>query len=549
MGACCGLNAMPVVEKKEKPEPARKRNVTFSTIPTLDFEVHHPGGEMESTYSLTRRSATFQMEQTMYTASEFNGSLGDTLRSFSLTPRDEAGRSLVTNGLDEVSERNVESFVDGVLQMGMSETSGAMDGCMLSPFAAGVRHPGSPKNSSLASTLTREQLLYLERAPDEVERIDRLMELEEASRQEIYAAWRVNSTLFHLAARRIMPTMRVCRPTRERKHRDYIVIHAKDITVRAHDDMVVDDDKSLSSCENRALSCAYSPCEEKNGGPMPEVTEHFQLLALTGSAIDLEGKVHSHVVADTWDFLSRPDAAEVLNSGDVFFRFVCGVISGLSDDSLKMIDTLINMSSFKNELVENNVPKVDVYGDEKQRKCVAILVKTMNILPGVSLANITPELLASLDYQRNCQPGENKFEPIDTPYTFRQTKTIVKFLYSVTIQMKVSEITDPEMLCRFKDVDGMIPAKVLMLERTRKNTACSDSTLKVRSFLIYYPVNEGLLVNNQTIVINKSIPSVVSALLQTFGSQGASDAMKTASKTRKYLVDRFGDTREVHEEG
>lgn len=537
---------MPVVDNSENSKPQRKRNVTFSTFPALDIEVHRPGGDADSMLSLTRRSSTFPMDQTMYTVSEFNATVADTVRSLNLTPRDDVGRSLVTNGLDEVSERDVDSFVDDVLHIGLLDSLVTVEERVDNGYGLGSRCLSPSGGLGGPVWLSKEQLQYLERAPDTAERLARLAELEEMSRQEIFAAWLMNSTLLKMGAARVIPTIRRCRAANEKasKNRDVIVIHAKDINVRANDDPGLERNWNSPRFEALGHTGSFSPPDESGvDEPSPEVTEHYQILALTGRAVNVKNKVRSHIVSDTWDFLSRCEASEVLNKGDVFFRFVCSPITNLSEDSLKIIDTLINLSSFRDELGENNVPRVDVYSNEEQRKYVSILVKTMNLLPGVSISSITPELVASLDYQRSCQPGENKFEPSDDPHTFRQVKTLIRFIYSITIQMKVSEITDSNVLLNLKEIDGMVPAKALMLERTKKNIMSSDSTVKVRSFLLYYPVNEGVLVNNQTIVINKSLPRVASKLLQTFGSQGASDAVKTAVQTRNYFFNRFGDGR------
>lgn len=195
--------------------------------------------------------------------------------------------------------------------------------------------------------------------------------------------------------------------------------------------------------------------------------------------------------------------------------------------------------------MENNVPIVNVYDKPTQQKYVAIMVKAMYMLPGVRLATLTKDLLASLDYQRSCQPGDVKFVDENIgPLTFRQTKTIIKFIFSITIQLRVHEITDPEKLLQFKDCDGMIPAKALVLERTKKNIQNVDSTAKCKSLLLYYPVNDGVLVTNVTCILNTSVPKVVSKLLDTFGSQGSKEAAETAMLTRRYMIHRFGDSRE-----
>jgi hypothetical protein len=212
---------------------------------------------------------------------------------------------------------------------------------------------------------------------------------------------------------------------------------------------------------------------------------------------------------------------------------------------MEMLDMFVNVTGFEDELRDNNCPFVDCHNPAHLSKYVVILAKSMYVLPGVRLGAINRELLASLDYQRNCQAGECKFhEDVLEPFTFRQTKVIIKFLFSLVIQMKVSEISDPEMLHRFKDFDGIVPAKALLLERTKRNIAKVDSTAKCKSLLLYYPINDGVLVSHATVVLNTSMPTVVSKILDTFGGQGAKENADTICKTRRYLIHRFGDSRE-----
>lgn len=286
-----------------------------------------------------------------------------------------------------------------------------------------------------------------------------------------------------------------------------------------------------------------------NSHPQSAAKEHvvqqYEMLALSAREVSVTGDVKGMLSNDTWDFLSLPTAQKHLNAGGSIFRFKSKPVPQLDDSDLEMYNMFINESGFKDESVENNVPIVNVYDKPTQQKYVAIMVKAMYMLPGVRLATLTKDLLASLDYQRSCQPGDVKFVDENIgPLTFRQTKTIIKFIFSITIQLRVHEITDPEKLLQFKDCDGMIPAKALVLERTKKNIQNVDSTAKCKSLLLYYPVNDGVLVTNVTCILNTSVPKVVSKLLDTFGSQGSKEAAETAMLTRRYMIHRFGDSRE-----
>jgi hypothetical protein len=310
----------------------------------------------------------------------------------------------------------------------------------------------------------------------------------------------------------------------------------------------VDDDERMYSPAQAPVGAAGDGAatsfsqEEEN---QQQCVEHFEMLALTAREVSITANVKGLVVTDSWDFLSLPNNPAVLNKGSALYKFTSKQAHHLDSDSLDMLRMFINVSSFADETVENNAPRVNCDSHDDLSKYVVILAKAMYVLPGVRLGSINKELLASLDYQRNCQAGETKFhDDVTTPFTFRQTKTIIKFLFSLVIQMKVSEITDPQILNSFKEFDGIIPAKAILLERTKKNIAKVDSTAKCKSVLLYYPINDGLLVSHATIVLNTSLPGVISKVLHTFGGQGAKENADAVRNTRRYLIHRFGDSRE-----
>ncbi|KEG11791.1 aspartate aminotransferase [Trypanosoma grayi] len=544
MGICCGKGVMPIVDDTGRP---RRHVEPAVSVPTVEFDVVVPERGANLTLSFTRSGCAAAMDQSIHTVSDCSVSLPDgRSQSLSATMRDDLSRSFVTNGLNDVLAGHVDQFVHDVLQMSVNEPRNILEESVNAVSASSRSRARTSLSTTLRSSdqFTKEQKQYFESAPCPADRISRLIELEQLCRQEIFGAWKINTTLFQMALMRIMPTIRryrvAPRQQQQKNNREVLVIHAKDIDLQVEDGAATPEESPMRQRESSSTAL-FSPQEEvASSSP---VAEHYQMLALTAREVSLTANVQARVVNNTWDFLSLPGAADHLNAGNVFFRFVCSPIPNVDRDTIDMIATFINLTSFADEEQENNVPRIDIYSAEEQSAYVGILVKAMYLLPGVRMSHITTDLVASLDYQRNCQPGENKFENPDTPYTFRTVKSVIKFIFSVTIQMKVSEITDPGVLSTFKDVDGMLPAKVLLLERTKKNIHKTDSTVKVRSVLLYYPVNDGVLVNNQTIVLNTSLPRVVSKLMQTFGSQGATEAAQTAKQTRQYLIHRFGDSR------
>jgi hypothetical protein len=271
--------------------------------------------------------------------------------------------------------------------------------------------------------------------------------------------------------------------------------------------------------------------------------EQYELLALTARDVDAHTCPGAHVENSTWDFLSTDKGASYLNEGKCIFRFICSSLAEVDQETKAIAEAIINLSVFEDEVTQNNTPKVDMNNPADTSKYIAIMVKTMYLLPGITVGNISKDLMVSPEYQKACQPSENKVQDCEFEDTFRLTMTIVRFIFSLTIQFRVSEITDPAVLQSLAVCDGMVPAKVLMLERTKRHIAKTDATAKVRSMLLYYPVNDGVLVDNFTIVLNTSLPRVVSKIMNTFGSQGASQSVTTTKLTRDYMVKHYGDTR------
>ena len=247
-----------------------------------------------------------------------------------------------------------------------------------------------------------------------------------------------------------------------------------------------------------------------------------------------------------WHILADPRAAHLFNSGDGFFQFACKSGTKLTAEEISFMSGFLNVTQFADEKQENNVPVV-TFDAEYLAPFVAILVKAMYLLPGVSLSSMTAELIATPEYNAKCQPGNPKiWTDVTEERTFRCTKTIIRFVYSIVIQMKAAEITDEAQLRRLSTIDGVRPSKAIILERTKRNMKNLDSTVKCKSLLMYYEVQGGLLVSHCTALINTSVPTVIAAIVNNFGHSGAAEAGQTADLTRRYLIDKFGDSRIPH---
>lgn len=264
---------------------------------------------------------------------------------------------------------------------------------------------------------------------------------------------------------------------------------------------------------------------------------------ISGAGIDAFKTKCDCQITDSWMFLKEPGCAQRLSSGNGYFKFMSRALSECNTEDLDAIQPFVNVSSFRDEVVENNAPHVDVYNPEHQALYIALVVKAMYILPGVRFTDLTADLMSDLNYQKHCQPGDCKFFECEEPNTFRQNKTIIKFVYTIVIQLKAGMITDPEELKKFNTVEGITPCRAILLERTKRNVQKTDSTAKCKSVLLYYQLDGGVLLSHTTVVLNRSVPTIVAKVVNNFGGQGAKEAAETADLTRRFLLKTFGDSR------
>ncbi len=200
-------------------------------------------------------------------------------------------------------------------------------------------------------------------------------------------------------------------------------------------------------------------------------TERLQLLDLSGLQIPIGHKAKCLALGNAWDFLSVPDAGHHLSRGDSYFGFVCKPALGLNEDDLLQLKTIVNLSGFPDEVIHNNCPVIDVTDSEQLKNLTIIMVKAMYILPGFELNNMNRDVMASLEYQRACQPGGPKFWDDCTEESYlRSTKPLIKFVYSIVIQFQYTRSRIRTSWHRFGVSMGWFPKKQsCWSERSEKN--------------------------------------------------------------------------------
>ena len=251
-------------------------------------------------------------------------------------------------------------------------------------------------------------------------------------------------------------------------------------------------------------------------------------------------KEQSKVVSG-FDFIS-PENLKFLMHGGALYCCLCRSGSILTQAQLSMAAAFVNVSSFKDELKENSVPYVDPHSDASL-KYIFLLNKGMYCMG----SNVNPELLnpkifSSVQFHNECQPGSGMkkttvWSNVEEPNTFRLTKPVIPIFFQVTFQLRCSVI--PEHLLEQLSIlsDGIPVHHAILMERTKRIKSGSDSTLKLKSILLYHFLSDGgALVTNVTCAINKSVPLVAAKIVDNLSSMGCHEVYETAEKTRRYLV-------------
>eukprot|EP01064_Diplonema_japonicum_P000971 TRINITY_DN10636_c2_g1_i1.p1 TRINITY_DN10636_c2_g1~~TRINITY_DN10636_c2_g1_i1.p1 ORF type:complete len:298 (+),score=46.69 TRINITY_DN10636_c2_g1_i1:68-895(+) len=250
----------------------------------------------------------------------------------------------------------------------------------------------------------------------------------------------------------------------------------------------------------------------------------------------LSGKVQHKAVKD-FNFLAKPEHTEDLQKGTAFYGFNCAAGGVLGSKEKDLIQRAINLTSFSPDS-DDQRPHIDMADPKDLNKYVFMLNKAMYVLPKVGKDDISPEILASSKFQKACQPGACKvWDDCDRADTFRLTKTIIRAVYKMTIQFKCTWVPREDLPDLMPLCDGLRIDQAILMERTKRDKTHQDSTVKVRSILLYHVLEDGgMVVTNFTCVANTSIPSVVARLVDKLGWAGASEVAETAERTRSYLL-------------
>jgi hypothetical protein len=231
-------------------------------------------------------------------------------------------------------------------------------------------------------------------------------------------------------------------------------------------------------------------------------------------------------------FFEDPMHRQVIERGGVMFSFSCTDSPDPYEVELAM--SVINRTCFDDEAKENYVPHVT---KEKLSDYTVVIARSCYLLPEVDLQFVCdPALMSSVRYQTACEPaGTRIWEEGDELNSFRITKTVIPLIFSVTIQFRIS-VLKPDDIRELSSFLGIRVDGGLLLERTKRHKPPKiDRTVKAKSVLLYTKVPHGLFLSHLTVILQSSIPALVSRVVHRFGSMGLAEVLETAAKTRSYL--------------
>jgi hypothetical protein len=251
------------------------------------------------------------------------------------------------------------------------------------------------------------------------------------------------------------------------------------------------------------------------------------------------------------------DSIKALQKGHILsYLAFLKEIPDLSAEEWAILRTVAPLTSFHDEIKENNVTVPDLEkespdhylaSDPDGDRFKVVMSKVSYLVPKISSKDISPALLASPTYHQACQPGYPKKTQVlevdltKHPNTFRINKELFSILFksfSMTVQMKASEIEGHQALSRLAALEGNIPiSKAILLERTKNDITQVDGSKVVKSVQIYREVTGGVYITNYTIVMNDQLPGLFSSIASYYGSKNAAkEAAETANRTRQFFL-------------
>jgi len=251
-------------------------------------------------------------------------------------------------------------------------------------------------------------------------------------------------------------------------------------------------------------------------------------------------------LSTSMDFLNKPEHLEHLKAGKSLSSFDSFAGHEANDRHKYILDKILNLSSYEDEEKDNNVPHININDAEDAYKYTMCLQRSMWVLPDVNIDDISPKGMAEYDYMNECQPKScNVWQPgkdydQEDNQTFRFTKSVIPYVYDLTIQFRIHELPEKD-LKSLSEIDDLPIHKALLFERTKRDRSRVDSTRKVKSLLLMHKLKngQGVLISHITGVANTSIPTLIANILSSFHEMVATEVAETARLTRAYWKNKL----------
>jgi hypothetical protein len=240
---------------------------------------------------------------------------------------------------------------------------------------------------------------------------------------------------------------------------------------------------------------------------------------------------------DKWDFYSNT-IKNRLSVGNIFFSFKFFDGMYANDNDIKLMDSIINLSMFENENIENNVPHINVKDKEDINKYKFVLSKTMYLIPELDINDIDIKIWSSKKFCEECIGDNARFDDIEEKNSFRMNKDIF-FWYSICVQMQLSEIKNVNVLNSMKNVAEFDTKYGILYERVKRNKEKIDNIAKAKSVLLFHNVRGGVILTDiNVIVINKFLPDFLLKFVDKF-KMSDSEISQIIYRRRKYIREQY----------
>jgi len=193
-----------------------------------------------------------------------------------------------------------------------------------------------------------------------------------------------------------------------------------------------------------------------------------------------------------------------------------------------------------------DIPDLD---DPEMAGLTVILTKSKYRVAGLSPEGATPAAVATIEYQRACQPGQVKIwddertlrEAVheDGSRTFRMTKTLPYVYIPFTVQFRVSQVPEHRLQGLAPLCDGCVPHRALLMERTKRDISKQDAIGVCKSLLLYSWPGPGrpCEIHHVVVLATQKLPWVFSRVLHSLGGMAAKEVGETALRTRQWFAE------------